>query len=90
MIKLRVPCKEAFAFIEEDYEGDNPKGRYDELYALMNGKETPPEAFYTALQALFDSNLTLWGSADEYEALSPSQQAVLQSAKRYKKRLDNK
>ena len=87
MIKLRIPCKEQFAFIEEDYEGDNPKGRFNELYQLMNGTGVSETEFCQRLEKVINSDLTAWGTVEAYNELNPSQMAVFQALKRFRKRL---
>lgn len=91
-LTLRVPTKDQYAFVEveTDFTVGTPeqvKEEYDKLYAVMNGKETPPNAFYSYLIALMDSNLATWGSADNYEALNDKQKEVVQSIKKFAKRI---
>ncbi len=80
MIKLRIPTKDQYAFIEEDYEGDNPKGRYDELYTLMNAPIKPVDAFLDELVVIIKNNLKIT-NIDQYNGYSLKQQLVLKEIK---------
>lgn len=85
---LRIPCSQPYSYIEEVYEGDNPKARFDELYSLMNGGQAVSElAFNEYLIALANSDLTKWGHIEDYNKLTPKQQEVCQAYKRFLKRL---
>lgn len=88
-ITLRVATRDQYCYLEEQYEGDNPKARYDELYDLMNDSTTftSHSEFYDYLIALADSDLTKWGHIEAYNKLSPKQKEVCQSFKRLLKRL---
>lgn len=86
MITIRIPTQHSFAYIEEDYTGDDIKGRYNELYALMN--DTPnTDTFYNYLINLANSDMTKWGDVNYYESLSAKEKEVVQAFKRFTKRL---
>jgi len=90
MIKIRIPTKDQYAYIEEDYEGDDVKGRYSELYSLMNeGQKVSETAFNDIIVKIADSDLTEWQmDADFYQTqLTDSQKKVIQSLKKFLKRL---
>ena len=89
-ITLRIPTKEPYAYIEEVYEGENIKGRYNELYSLMNeGQKVSETAFNDIIVKIADSDLTEWQmDADFYQTqLTDSQKKVIQSLKKFLKRL---
>jgi len=84
---IRVATKDQYCYVEEDYTGDNPKARYEELKAQFQASDSPVNAFYSYLIALMDSNLAKWGTADEYAQLNEKQKEVVQAIKRYSKRI---
>jgi len=84
---IRVATKDQYCYVEEDYTGDNPKARYEELKAQFQAPDSPVNAFYSYLIALMDSNLAKWGTADEYSQLNEKQKEVVQAIKRYSKRI---
>jgi len=93
-ITLRVATKDPYCYLEEllgDEDvrqiGKGIKERYDSLYALMNGKETPPDSFYDHLIHIIDSGLTKWGQSDFYTGLNEKQVEVVQALKRMSKRI---
>ena len=84
---LRIPCSQQYSYIEETYEGDNPKERFDELYALMNDTGLSDFAFNDYLIRLFDSNLEEFGDINDYhEQMTDKQRSVVQAIKRMSKR----
>lgn len=88
MVIIRVTTGKEYCYIEEQYSGDNPKARFDELFALMNGGPKVSElAFSQYLIELMNSDLTKPLNADFYESLSKTQVDIIQAIKRFKKRL---
>ncbi len=82
---LRIPT-DMYAYTEAEFEGtaEEAKQRYDEIKSVF--KEDSP-SFNSFLISLVDSNLTEWGDADHYEELSAVQKDVMQSLKRFAKRI---
>lgn len=89
--KLRIPTKHTYAFVEMDLEVENEQGikdAYNSLYELMNAKEETNEKDYLLwLSSIIDSNFESWGDINLYHQLSDQRKAVIQSMKRYKKRI---
>lgn len=78
---LRIPTKDPYAYIEEVYEGENPKGRYDELYALMNGYGD--NNFLDDLIIIVKNNLRIEGEdeIEHYNGFTDKQKLVLKEIK---------
>lgn len=89
-MKLRIPT-EQFAYVELDFDGtlEDAKREYDRINEVFNNKRGDGD-FYLFLVAIFNSDLTEWGTIDDYNACSQEQQNVLQAIKRFKKRLSAK
>jgi len=98
MIKLRIPTQDPYAFIEVDLDIPTGDGHsdapervqeaYRAYFTTFNGKSTVNPDFCAKLVEIVNSDLTEnWGTADDYQALSVPEQAVMQALKRLKKRL---
>lgn len=90
MTTLRIPTKHQYAFIEVQYEGNDIKGEYDRLYHEFNSEGTSEYDFSQIVTTIVDSNFEKWGSTDDYAMLNDSQKKVIQSLKRYFKRINDK
>jgi hypothetical protein len=93
IIKLRIPCKEQFAFIEEDYDGDDIKGRYDELYGLMNSNnKVSDRQFIKDMIDIMRADMLFSGEgAIEYhDSLDELQKLFAKEAKNMRERAINK
>lgn len=90
MMKLRIPTDQ-YAFLEIDFDGsiEEAKREYDRINEVFNNKRGDGD-FYLYVTEIMNSDLTEWGSVEDYNLCSPGQQAVLQSIKRLKKRLQAK
>lgn len=91
-ITLRIPAKEQYAYIEieipSEFTPAEVKETYDLYTGLMKGEQSVSElAFNTYLIELMNSDLTKPLNAEFYESLTKSQVDVVQSIKRFKKRL---
>lgn len=89
---LRVPTKDPYAYIETVIDGtpEHVIATYEDLTALVkSGDKANHNDFYKFLQIIVDSDFKVWGSADDYQALNPAQQEVMQSLKRFTKRKAN-
>ncbi len=86
---LRVPCPEPYAYIEAEIEGETSEaiGKYIEIRDAI---EESKQGFHTLLKNIFNSDMEDWGEADEYASLSKEQQDVVQSIKRFAKRLQRR
>ena len=93
MTKLRIPTKDTYAFVEidtENLEALEVKKIYDDYMAVFNPQ--PMTAYLTDyLINLFNEDLDkgAWAkmSPEEYMELSENHKALLQSIKRFYKRL---
>lgn len=93
---LRIPTKEPYAYVEVELDGEelSPNGvkkLYDDLTSEMNsdtssGKQTESK-FLDFIISVIDSDFTKWGHVDDYAAMNDQQKAVVQSMKRFYKRL---
>lgn len=86
---LRIPTTEQYAYIETVIEGtpQEIKDKYDEITNIVKcGHKASHDDFYTFLRMIIDSDLRVWGGADDYNALTANQQQVMQSLKRFTKR----
>lgn len=89
---LRIPTKEQYAYIEVETTGspEQIKSEYDELTALMNNTiGVSEQSFSEYIINLMNSELTKWGDVDYYQSLSQPQKNIVQSIKRFYKRLQS-
>lgn len=80
---IRIPTKDTYAYIEEVYEGDDIKGRYDELFNLMNGVSYSDSNFLDDLLIIVKNNLHIEGgeAIEKYQGFSDKQKLVLKEIK---------
>ncbi len=88
---IRVPLKDAFAFVEMEVEGVNDvnatKLMYDNIKRAFN-EESNPTDFYQYLIKVINADLSdEWGDVDTYQARPQIEKDVIQALKRFKKRL---
>lgn len=75
---IRIPVDQ-FAYIEEQYEGDDIKGRYSELYSLMNSNQKVSDTqFLIDIADVVDHNLKIEGegATEWFESLTPTQKQL--------------
>jgi len=89
---IRIPGKHQYSYLEVEAPPEASwsqiKVIYDEVYDLINDVDVPTDAFNQYLIRLVDSDLSVWGDVESYNALGQSQKNVVQSIKRLKKRLN--
>lgn len=88
---LRIPTTESYAYIEVEFEGTDEEiiTKYREFTKTVQGGFGLEEKEFNRV---LDSYIPVGGSMrpDEYEAMSPSQQELIQTIKRSKKRTASK
>jgi hypothetical protein len=89
-ITVRVPCSEPYAYLEAEVNGTvgDAVAKYNEIKETLD-KSKNQEAFYSLLRTIVDSDMTKWGVSDDYASLTQQQKDVVQSVKRFYKRLQN-
>lgn len=89
-ITLRLPTKDQYAYIEVESEADSIEDAYEaykEAMKMIQGGNTgglPPKEWNAWLDGYLN---TKTGDAEQYAAMSPEQQRVIQEIKRSLKRI---
>ena len=90
MITLRIPTKEQYAYVEIQVDSniDEAMKIYNEAITKINKTSSISDFdFNNYLIKLVNSDLTEWGHTEFYQELNESQKMVVQSLKRFSKRL---
>jgi len=95
MYTLRIPTREQYAYIEVQMEGSpdlTPIEVYDKYKELTQLVQEEPSLMEKDFNQVLDEYI--WGSgtmtADQYAAMTPGQQQIIQTIKRSRKRNEAK